>query len=223
MHIYTTVNNGCLVHFFFVEQVEFLLFPLFWFQPLLGMFLPGHVPFAQLMAFHGVSVPLGRSFCTLDRCDTERCRPPQRLFKPSFSRTYRSKTATHLYWHQDPDIRSRPVPPTQINRITITEGLLEKVGLVLEYACISVCVCICAFATPAGWGPWTTLTRAIKVYKREAQLSVKLTDCPRPTLLWREPHETPENPWPRSDRELTHAGFARAGLFWAGTGLGYGG
>lgn len=54
MHTYTTVNNGCLVHFFFVEQVEFLLFPLFWFQPLLGMFLPGHVPFAQLMAFHGV-------------------------------------------------------------------------------------------------------------------------------------------------------------------------
>lgn len=85
----------------------------------------------------------------------------------------------HIY----KDIRPRPVQPTQISRIIITEDVLEKVGLVLEYACISVCVCICAFATPAGWGPWTTLTRAIKVYKREAQLSIKLTDCPYPTLL----------------------------------------
>lgn len=47
-----------------------------------------------------------------------------------------------------------------------------------------------------GGGPWGALTRAIKVYTCEAQLSIKLTGCPHPALLLSEPHEAPENPDP---------------------------
>lgn len=75
---------------------------------------------------------------------------------------------------------------------------------------VSVCACVCLPYLPGG-GPWSTMTRAIKVYKREAQLSIKLTGCPRPTLLSCEPHETPENPWPCCDRE--------PGSVWAELGL----
>lgn len=35
------VNNGCLMYLSFAEQVDFLFFPLFWFQPPAGMFFPG--------------------------------------------------------------------------------------------------------------------------------------------------------------------------------------
>lgn len=72
----------------------------------------------------------------------------------------------------------------------------KYVLLYVQCTCI-LCVCVCAYVflpyLPGG-GPWSTVTRAIKVYKREAQLSIKLTGCPRPTLLLGEPHETPENP-----------------------------
>lgn len=71
-----------------------------------------------------------------------------------------------------------------------------------------VWVHVCLPYLPGG-GPWRSLTRAIKVYKREARLSVKLTGCPRPTLHWGEPHRTPENPWPRFDREPGYDGVGR--------------
>ncbi len=58
---------------------------------------------------------------------------------------------------------------------------------------VRVCAYVCLLYLPGG-GLWSTMTRAIKVYKREAQLSIKLTGCPRPTLHLGEPHETPENP-----------------------------
>lgn len=60
-----------LCAFSFAEQVDFLVFPLFWFQPPSGMFLPGHIPHTRLIAFHSVSVFLART-CALDGCDTVR-------------------------------------------------------------------------------------------------------------------------------------------------------
>lgn len=39
---------------------------------------------------------------------------------------------------------------------------------------------LCLLYLPGG-GPWGSLTRAIKVYKCEAQLSIKLTGWPAPT------------------------------------------
>lgn len=87
MHMDTTVNNGCLVHFSFAEQVDFLLFPLFWFQPASGMFLPG--TFLTL----GSWLSMVSRFCwlgprALDGCVTLRKRPPQK--------TAHMVTANHL-------------------------------------------------------------------------------------------------------------------------------
>lgn len=45
---------------------------------------------------------------------------------------------------------------------------------------LSASTCVRLPYLPGG-GPWGSLTRAIKVYKREAQLSIKLTGCPPPT------------------------------------------
>lgn len=42
---------------------------------------------------------------------------------------------------------------------------------------LSASTCVCLPYLPGG-GPWGSLTRAIKVYKCEAQLSIKLTGCP---------------------------------------------
>ena len=68
-----------------------------------------------------------------------------------------------------------------------------NVCLYIVHMHVCVCAYVCLPYLPGG-GPWSTLTRAIKVYKREAQLSIKLTGCPRPALLLAEPHENPREP-----------------------------
>lgn len=60
-----------------------------------------------------------------------------------------------------------------------------------------VCVCLCTWVSVSvGGGPWSVLTRAIKVYRHEAHLSIMLTGWPRPTPLLSEPQETSEKPDP---------------------------
>lgn len=60
--------------------------------------------------------------------------------------------------------------------------------------CMYMYFCLCVSVILAGGrGSWGALTRAIKVYKHEAHLSIMLTGCPYPTLLLSEPQETPEN------------------------------
>lgn len=54
-----------------------------------------------------------------------------------------------------------------------------------------VCLYLCAWVNVSvGGGPWSALTRAIKVYKHEAHLSVMLTGCPHPTPLVSEPQRS---------------------------------
>lgn len=90
---------------------------------------------------------------------------------------------------------------------------LTNVCLCIVHMHIRVRAFVCLPYLPGG-GPWSTLTRAIKVYKREAQLSIKLTGCPHPTLLLNEPHEIPREPltgsWVSMDWE---------GLNWGWLGL----
>lgn len=93
-----------------------------------------------------------------------------------------------------------------------------NVCLYIVHMHIRVRAFVCLPYLPGG-GPWSTLTRAIKVYMREAQLSIKLTGCPHPNLLLNEPHEIPREPltllWQR-------AGLVWTGKGWTGTGWGYG-
>lgn len=58
-----------------------------------------------------------------------------------------------------------------------------------------------------GGGPWSGLTRAIKVYKHEAHLSIMLTGCPHPTPLASERQETPEQPDPALRAGLGHSWY----------------
>lgn len=61
-------------------------------------------------------------------------------------------------------------------------------GFSFFFLFLSASTCVCLPYLPGG-GPWGSLTRAIKVYKCEAQLSIKLTGCP--------PHpRPPERPDP---------------------------
>lgn len=59
------------------------------------------------------------------------------------------------------------------------------------------------------WAPGVPWRESLKFTSR-AQLSIKLTSCPRPALLWAELQQAPENPWPRFDREPRKAGAAWA-------------
>lgn len=71
----------------------------------------------------------------------------------------------------------------------------QKCVYVFIYVSVCTAECVCWWYSPGG-GPWSALTRAIKVYKHEAHLSITLTGCPRPTPLVSEPQETPANPDP---------------------------
>lgn len=64
------------MHFSFAEQVDFLFFPMFWFQPPSGIFLPG--TFLTL----GSQLSMVSQFCwpglsALNGCVTQRKRPHQ--------------------------------------------------------------------------------------------------------------------------------------------------
>lgn len=111
---------------------------------------------------------------------------------------------------------SKPAAHMVVWRCSTTNSIKQKCRCEWSgrrvYASAHARLCVCVFAIPARWGP--PLTRAIKVYKREAQLSVKLTGCPHPTLHWGEPQETLENPWPCFDRELRCYGWVGLGWDW---------
>lgn len=148
MHMDKTVNNGCLVHFSFAEQVEFLLFPLLWFQPPSGMFLPGHIPPSQLMAFHGVSVLLARASCVGRLCHTEKqtySEISQTILKGHFSPPL-SPRLEHIGWYQDAEVQASP--GTQINRNVTMDDVVDKCMLVYSaLVCPCVCVHMCAHHT----------------------------------------------------------------------------
>lgn len=176
------VNNGCLMHLSLAEQVDFLFFPLFWFQPPSGMFSPG------TFLKRGFKISMVSEFFfgpdVLNGCVTQRKWP----YKRSWSR--QSVYKRHL---------SKKTSEVQDHRLVTHK-------IVCMCLSVSVCTaeCVCWWYSPGG-GPWSALTRAIKVYKHEAHLSIMLTGCPHPTPLVSEPQETPTNPDPAQRAGLGHS------------------
>lgn len=97
----------------------------------------------------------------------------------------------------------RDIYQKKLQKCRITDLWHTKLCMCLS---VSVCTaeCVCWWYSPGG-GPWSALTRAIKVYKHEAHLSIMLTGCPHPTPLVSEPQETPTNPDPAQRAGLGHS------------------
>lgn len=107
----------------------------------------------------------------------------------TFSQMLQKLMGWHLTMHID--IEPNLTAPTVIHFKSIVmmhrgKNIFANVHMWFMYVYAFLLVCV-------GGGSWGALTRAIKVYKHEAHLSIMLTGCPYPTLLLSEPQETPEN------------------------------